>query len=123
MLVFGLFIHGFKLQYYDFFSQYKLFSPDESSWMIWIGYFLLHDFQYYWFHRWSHEYNILWAAHSVHHSSEDFNLGTALRQSSFQGVYASLMFDPIVAMLGFSWHFQAFHGHLNTVCQFWFHTT
>jgi alkylglycerol monooxygenase len=41
-----------------------------------------YDFCYYWLHRLGHERNILWAAHSVHHQSEDYNLSTALRQTS-----------------------------------------
>jgi len=123
MLIVGLFTHFLFTRYYAFFYQYRLFNPDESTWITWIGYFLWNDLRYYWFHRWSHEYNILWSAHSVHHSSEDFNLGTALRQSSFQGIWSNLMFYPINALIGFSLPFQAFHGHLNTVCQFWFHTT
>ena len=42
---------------------------------------LAYDVSYYWFHRISHEANLFWAAHVVHHQSEDYNLGTALRQS------------------------------------------
>ena len=48
----------------------------------WIIAFLLYDLSYYWMHRMHHEIKILWATHSVHHHGEDFNLATALRQTS-----------------------------------------
>ena len=48
----------------------------------WIIAFLLYDLSYYWMHRMHHEIKILWATHSVHHHGEDYNLATALRQTS-----------------------------------------
>lgn len=57
--------------------------------------FLLIDFGYYWFHRFTHEWNGLWAAHIVHHNSEEYNLSTALRQGALQPFtrYAIQWFD------------------------------
>ena len=49
---------------------------------VWLFAFVFYDFCYYWNHRLGHERNVLWAAHSVHHQSEDYNLSTALRQTS-----------------------------------------
>ena len=63
----------------------KYFNPtllSSDSWMAWVFAFLLYDFCYYWQHRLSHERTLLWASHVVHHQSEDYNLGTALRQTS-----------------------------------------
>jgi len=49
--------------------------------IVWIAAFVLTDFAYYWAHRASHEVNVLWIGHAVHHQSEDYNIGVALRQS------------------------------------------
>ena len=57
---------------------------DDAWWSTWYGALLalvLYDFCYYWVHRTGHEINILWASHVIHHSSEEFNLACALRQS------------------------------------------
>ena len=55
----------------------------------WAVVFLLDDFAYYWMHRTSHVVNLLWAGHVVHHSSEEFNLTVALRQSSLHGMMST----------------------------------
>ncbi len=59
------------------------FAPG-SPWP-WVIAFVGLDFVYYWWHRFSHEVNLLWAAHVVHHQSEDYNLAVALRQALFTG--------------------------------------
>ncbi|EMJ62791.1 MULTISPECIES: sterol desaturase family protein [Leptospira] len=87
----------------------------------WIFVFLMVDFVYYWFHRATHEINFLWACHVTHHSSEEFNLAVALRQSSFQRVF-EYTFNLLIAFCGVPW--QAFllaHGILK-IYQFWVHT-
>ena len=62
---------------------------------------ILVDFVYYWEHRWAHEIRVLWALyHSVHHSSSDFNLGTAFRVSFVDQFFSPLFYLPLVA-LGF----------------------
>jgi sterol desaturase/sphingolipid hydroxylase (fatty acid hydroxylase superfamily) len=70
------------------------------AWYIWIACQLLDDFAYYWFHRMNHEIRFLWAAHIVHHSSENFNLGTAVRNGWFTIFYKPFFYMWIVA-LGF----------------------
>uniref|UniRef100_A0A8C9F6R9 Transmembrane protein 195 n=1 Tax=Pavo cristatus TaxID=9049 RepID=A0A8C9F6R9_PAVCR len=85
------------ISYVYVWNNYKLFElPWDSPWT-WYLTFLGVDFAYYWFHRISHEVNILWAAHQVHHSSEDYNLFTALRQSFLQR-YTSWMFNLPMAL-------------------------
>ncbi|MCG6168355.1 sterol desaturase family protein [Leptospira sanjuanensis] len=87
----------------------------------WIFVFLAVDFVYYWFHRATHEVNFLWACHVTHHSSEEFNLSVALRQSSFQRIF-EYAFNLGIAFCGVPW--QAFllaHGILK-IYQFWVHT-
>ncbi|CAG2532303.1 MULTISPECIES: sterol desaturase family protein [Maribacter] len=57
------------------------------AWYVWLLCQLADDFTYYWFHRANHEIRILWAAHIVHHSSDNFNLGTAIRNGWFTLLY------------------------------------
>lgn len=70
------------------------------AWYIWIICQLLDDFAYYWFHRQNHMVRFLWAAHVVHHSSDNFNLGTAVRNGWFTLGYKPLFYMWIPA-LGF----------------------
>jgi sterol desaturase/sphingolipid hydroxylase (fatty acid hydroxylase superfamily) len=63
---------------------YKSFG---YAWYVWLLCQLADDFTYYWFHRANHEIRILWAAHIVHHSSDNFNLGTAIRNGWFTLLY------------------------------------
>src|SRR4051794_30828246 len=54
---------------------------DAGDWWVWVLLFFADDFSYYWFHRISHESRAFWASHVVHHSSQHYNLSTALRQT------------------------------------------
>lgn len=92
--------------------------PD-SPW-VWVTAFVLYDFCYYWNHRFGHEVSVFWASHVVHHSSEDYNLSTALRQSS--GGFFSFIFYLPMALMGFSPEVFIAVGALNLVYQFWVHT-
>lgn len=68
------------------------------AWYVWLLCQLADDFTYYWFHRANHEIRILWAAHIVHHSSNNFNLGTAIRNGWFTLLYKPFFYVwmPIV---------------------------
>ena len=79
------------------------------------------DFFYYWFHRASHEVNAGWAAHIVHHQSEEYNLTVALRQSVFQGALSWVFYLPL-AFVGFPPAMFLTVSSLNTLYQFWIHT-
>jgi len=92
-----------------------------SSAPAWIVCFLGVDFCYYWFHRKSHEMNALWAAHVVHHQSEEYNLSVALRQSSLQAGFSWVFYLPL-ALLGFPPVMFATLVAFNTLYQFWIHT-
>ncbi|GGO66577.1 sterol desaturase family protein [Bowmanella pacifica] len=92
--------------------------PD-SLW-VWLLAFVLYDFFYYWNHRLGHEVNVLWAAHVVHHSSEEYNLTTALRQSS-TGLVSWIFYLPM-AVLGITPEMMITVGSLNLIYQFWVHT-
>jgi len=87
----------------------------------WGTVFLLDDFAYYWMHRFSHTVNLLWAGHVVHHSSEEFNLTVALRQSSLHGFMSWLFYMPI-ALLGVPVVMWLICHALNLLYQFWIHT-
>jgi len=78
------------------------------------------DLCYYWSHRLSHEHRVLWAAHVNHHSSERYNLSTALRQS-WTGFVAHGVYLPLFA-LGFSPWQVARAGEINLLYQYWVHT-
>ncbi len=78
------------------------------------------DFLYYWDHRMSHEHRVLWASHVNHHSSEYYNLSTALRQS-WTGFVAHGFFLPML-VAGFTPAQIARAGELNLLYQYWVHT-
>ncbi len=91
------------------------------SWaLFWVA-FILWDFCYYWAHRMSHEVNLFWSAHVVHHQSEEYNLSVALRQSWFQGIWTSPFYIPM-ALLGFSTETVIYVSGINLIYQFWIHT-
>ena len=88
--------------------------------LTWVIAFVSYDFFYYWYHRISHERNIFWAAHVVHHSSEEYNLTTALRQTS--GSILSWLFFLPMALVGFDPIQTATVAALNLLYQFWVHS-
>ena len=87
----------------------------------WSSAFVVVDLAYYWFHRVSHEVNLFWAGHVVHHSSEEYNLAVALRQSAVGGLIGWIFYAPL-ALLGMSWEQFAVCYAINLVYQFWIHT-
>lgn len=118
----GLFMRVLAVGIYEIlFHQLALFSPDRTTWWYWLSLFLLVDFAYYWAHRMSHEVNLFWGGHVVHHQSEDYNLSVALRQSSFQVVW-TFAFSLPLALLGFETADFVLISAFNTLYQFWIHT-
>lgn len=99
----------------------RLIDMEPAGWAVWISCFLLVDHQYYWFHRISHEVNLPWGAHIVHHSSEEYNLAVALRQGSFQPLFG-WVFNLPLALLGFPPLVFLACSAINTLYQFWIHT-
>ena len=94
--------------------------PADSPW-VWLGALLAYDFCYYWLHRMGHEMNILWAAHVVHHSSEEYNLSTALRQTG-TGFLLGWVFYLPMALLGVPPLVFVVVGLVDLLYQFWVHT-
>ncbi len=105
--------------YILFYENLALFTLPDSVW-VWIFAFVAYDFCYYWNHRFGHEVSIFWASHVVHHSSEDYNLTTALRQSS-SGFLSFIFYLPL-ALLGIEPLLLVSVAALNLVYQFWVHT-
>ncbi|HMG91735.1 MAG TPA: sterol desaturase family protein [Chryseolinea sp.] len=117
----GLFLTFLGIGIYTIlFEQFALFHL-QHTWYYWIILFLLVDLAYYWGHRMSHEVNLFWGGHVVHHQSEEYNLSVALRQSSLQTVW-TFAFNLPIAFLGFEPLHFALVSALNTLYQFWIHT-
>jgi sterol desaturase/sphingolipid hydroxylase (fatty acid hydroxylase superfamily) len=107
--------------YTTLFSGYRLAQvPMDAAWA-WAACFLGQDFLYYWFHRFSHEVNAGWAAHVVHHQSEEYNLTVALRQGALQPAVSWAFYLPL-AVLGFPPAMFLAVSSFNTLYQFWIHT-
>ncbi|WNB16999.1 sterol desaturase family protein [Marivirga arenosa] len=102
---------------YENFSLFEI-AP---TWYNLILLFILVDFFYYWAHRKSHEINLFWGGHVVHHQSEDYNFSVALRQGSFQIVWTFFFYFPL-AIIGFDTINFVLMSGLVTVYQFWIHT-
>ncbi|MFJ2464338.1 sterol desaturase family protein [Pseudomonas sp. NPDC087615] len=118
----GLLTKGVGLLTYAFALEHLalLRLPADSVW-VWVFAFVLYDICYYWLHRMGHERNILWAAHSVHHQSEEYNLSTALRQTS-TGFLLSWIFYLPLAVFGVPLLVFVSVAALNLLYQFWVHT-
>jgi alkylglycerol monooxygenase len=94
--------------------------PSDRLW-VWLSGVLLYDLCYYWHHRMGHEVNLLWAAHVVHHQSEDYNLSTALRQTSSGALLGWVFYVPM-ALLGYPVEVFAAVALIDLLYQFWVHT-
>jgi alkylglycerol monooxygenase len=97
------------------------FDASPSGIALWVTAALAWDFCYYWFHRFSHEISILWAAHAVHHQSEDYNLSTALRQTSTGFLFGWIFYVPLF-VIGFPLEVLVTVNAVNLIYQFWVHT-
>jgi Sterol desaturase len=116
--VFGFIQAFFYEGIYRNFAPFQM--PMNTVWA-WILLLFVDDLAYYWFHRISHESRFFWNFHVVHHSSNQYNLSVAVRQSWFSGIAHWIFYLP-AAFMGFPlWAFVTMHG-LNLIYQFWIHT-
>ncbi len=116
-LLLGFVAYGVLVWFYEF----RVFTIG-FEWYWIVGCFLLDDLRYYWYHRIAHRCRWVWAEHVIHHSSQHYNLSTALRQSwtgTFTGMF--LLRIPLV-LIGFHPVLIVFVGGLNLLYQFWIHT-
>lgn len=109
------------LPYAWLYEHARLFDWDTQSPWLWLGGFIAVDFCFYWAHRSLHRYNLLWGAHQPHHSSEDFNLSTALRKGAFQTAFDWPFYLPL-ALLGVPLPVFLLLLGLQLTYQFWIHT-
>ena len=107
---------------YPFLASRLAVVEVSNSWLTWVIAFVVIDFAGYWNHRLSHRVNIFWNQHVIHHSSEDFNLACALRQSISNVVgYTAILLFP-AALLGVEYSVIAVLAPLHLFGQFWYHT-
>lgn len=105
-----------------FVYQFRIFEF-EFAWWVWPVALVLDDFLYYWSHRFAHTIRWFWADHVVHHSSQHYNLTTALRQPWLSPFTLKFMWlGSAMGLLGFHPVMIAFVGALNLIYQFWIHT-
>ena len=117
----GLFLKVFAIGIYQLLHENFNLITWDKTWLYWVALFLLADLAYYWAHRMSHEINLFWGGHVVHHQSEEYNLSVALRQSSLQVIW-TFAFSLPLAFIGFETLDFALMSALITLYQFWIHT-
>lgn len=106
---------------FTFAYQFRVFEIPNVWWAV-VLCFVLDDLRYYWWHRISHERRWFWASHVIHHSSQHYNLTTALRQTWTGSILGALVFKTPLVLLGFHPLMVIFVGGVNLVYQFWIHT-
>lgn len=106
--------------FYLVYNSFHLFDI-QFVWWAWIAIFFTDDLCYYWFHRISHESRLFWASHVVHHSSQKYNLSTALRQTWSGGFYSFIFWLPLV-LIGFHPIMIMVQMSISLIYQYWIHT-
>ncbi|MCA8868531.1 MAG: sterol desaturase family protein [Rhodobacteraceae bacterium] len=101
--------------------QFRLFDLGRSVWVVVLA-FVLDDLRYYWVHRLGHRVRWVWASHVNHHSSQHYNLTTALRQTWTGHLTMMMALSAPMILLGFHPAMILFVGGVNLIYQFWIHT-
>ena len=117
----GLLTGGFFFLLFLWTWQFRLFDIG-WAWWAWALCFVLDDLKYYWVHRAGHRIRWMWAAHVNHHSSQHYNLSTALRQTWTNPLTFGFLFALPLVLLGFHPVMIAICGGFNLIYQFWIHT-
>jgi sterol desaturase/sphingolipid hydroxylase (fatty acid hydroxylase superfamily) len=117
----GLLTGGIYIAAAFFFYEHRLFDLAWTAPVL-VACFFAEDLAYYWFHRLSHERRFWWAAHVVHHSSQHYNLTTALRQTWTGAVSLSFATKLPLFLIGFPPAMVFFFAGISLVYQFWIHT-
>ena len=117
----GLILGVFSFSALMWVWQFRFFDLGISFWAG-LAVFLLDDLRYYWYHRFAHRIRWVWAEHINHHSSQHYNLTTALRQS-WTGLFTGMFVLQVpLVLLGFHPKLILFVFGFNLVWQFWIHT-
>ena len=121
----GLLLGGMALFLFLLAYEYRIidFGPQWwSIWWLWPVVFVLDDLAYYWIHRFGHRVRWFWASHVNHHSSQHYNLSTALRQTWTGAFTLGFAFKLPLVFLGVHPVMIAVAGGFNLIYQFWIHT-
>jgi sterol desaturase/sphingolipid hydroxylase (fatty acid hydroxylase superfamily) len=118
----GVVLGGIAAAWFVFIEQFAVLDIGWALWAFALC-FVLDDFVYYWAHRFAHTVRWWWADHVIHHSSQHYNLSTALRQPWLSPLTLKfIFFGSWLVVIGFPPAMVAFVGALNLVYQFWIHT-
>lgn len=104
-----------------FVYQFRIFTLG-YAWWVWVLAFFADDLSYYWFHRVSHHVRWFWASHVIHHSSQRYNLSTALRQTWTGNLTGGFLFWLWMPLLGFHPIIVMLMQQISLIYQFWIHT-
>ena len=116
-----LFLAGYFILVFQFvYDHFAIFNIKENI-ISWIIVFLLTDLIWYWYHRLSHEVNILWGAHIVHHSSDEYNYTVSLRITIYQS-FIRLAFGLALPIIGFPVPMLLISISVLGIYQFFIHT-
>jgi sterol desaturase/sphingolipid hydroxylase (fatty acid hydroxylase superfamily) len=120
--VVGLFTRALTIGIYAaVYSAVAIQQLPADRWWVWVLGIVSYDFCYYWFHRIGHESAIFWASHVVHHQSQEYNLTTALRQTSSSALLGWVFYLPM-AIVGIPPGVFAVTAIVNLLYQYWIHT-
>ena len=119
-LVINIIMKGIAYAVYTLLYQFRLFEIG-WHWWSWVLVLFADDFTFYWHHRLSHEVRVLWAAHVNHHSSQSYNLATALRQSWAEQLYKYIWW-LWMPLLGFHPLMMLMMMSFSLIYQYWPHT-
>jgi sterol desaturase/sphingolipid hydroxylase (fatty acid hydroxylase superfamily) len=117
----GLLTGGIAVGAYYGVAQFAVFDIPWAWWSLVLCFFA-EDLAYYWFHRISHERRWFWASHVVHHTSQHYNLSTALRQTWTGAIGLAFIFWLPLILLGFPPEMVLMFQAFSLVYQFWIHT-
>jgi alkylglycerol monooxygenase len=120
----AVFTRLFRIGIYTAIYSSVALYPDPDFWNTWYGWLIalvFYDFCYYWLHRAGHESAVFWAAHVVHHQSQDYNLSTALRQTSSGALLGWIFYVPM-ALAGVPPLIFGIVALIDLLYQFWVHT-
>jgi len=116
----GLISKGVVFALFTWVHRFAIFHIG-YQWWAWVLAFFADDVSYYWFHRTSHECRFFWASHVVHHSSQRYNLSTALRQT-WTGGFTGFVFWLWMPLIGFQPIMIFTMQAISLLYQFWIHT-
>ncbi len=113
---------GFQYVVYTYVAEeFNLSLLNSTETWVWVTAFFMYDLCYYWMHRLHHEIKVFWATHVVHHHGEEFNLSTAMRQTSTGFLWKWIFFLPIF-LVGIPPNVFVTVAGINLIYQFWVHT-